>query len=201
MFASYQDQVLDPTAWSDYTNLDLDLSMFNVPNYGLNGTMTSMDDLFNGAHSYVDISNHQNGFGLAGVPSPSSGLISIGASPSPVMHRAGSIGTPETRSPQAPKDDCPEETCPKSVEEAQRMIDSSPPSTFGPPVTVTSPRPPSPLSSPTPVVRNETEGKEAGAHARMAALCSDLPHTSKKPGHIEIGRAWEKVRQHPKFEV
>ena len=47
----------------------------------------------------------------------------------------------------------------------------------------------------------ELEKDHACAHARMAALCADLPRTSKKPNQIEIGRAWEKIRQIPTFEV
>ena len=34
----------------------------------------------------------------------------------------------------------------------------------------------------------------------MAALCADLPRTTKKPNQIEIGRGWEKIRQHEGFE-
>jgi len=141
-------------------------------------------------------SHHGNGFGLTGLPSPSSALISIGTSPSPVMHRAPSVGTPESRSPQ---EEHREETCPKTIEDAQRLINSSAPSTFGPPVIVTSPRPSTPLTSASTAIRCPVEGKEASAHARMAALCADLPRTTKRPNQIEIGCAWEKVRQHPRF--
>jgi hypothetical protein len=35
----------------------------------------------------------------------------------------------------------------------------------------------------------------------MAALCADLPRTTKKPNQIEIGRAWEKIRQEKGFQV
>ncbi|KAF9512370.1 hypothetical protein BS47DRAFT_1065636 [Hydnum rufescens UP504] len=199
IYASYQDPVHDPTAWPEYTNLDVDLNMFNIPPYNLNGAVTSMDDFFSGGPSYLDLSNnhHGNGFGLTGLPSPSSALVSIGTTPSPVMHHAPSIGAPEPRSPQ---DEHHEETCPKTKEDAQRLINSSAPSTFGPPVIVTSPRPSTPLTSPSIATRCPVEGKEAGAHARMAALCADLPRTTKKPNQIEIGCAWEKVRQHPRFQ-
>ncbi|KAF8310010.1 hypothetical protein DL93DRAFT_2170005 [Clavulina sp. PMI_390] len=49
-------------------------------------------------------------------------------------------------------------------------------------------------------VGSSTSSNEACAHARMAALCVDLPRTTKKANQIETGRAWENIRQHAGFE-
>lgn len=56
-------------------------------------------------------------------------------------------------------------------------------------------------ANPNRLENKDLEKDHACAHARMAALCADLPRTTKKPNQIEIGRAWEKIRQIPSFEV
>jgi len=106
-------------------------------------------------------------------------------------------------------DDGSGDTCPKTIEEVQRLQQGASPSTFGPPIALpksnaSSPgagaSPSSSNGRPTSPQRGGETNSEACAHARMAALCADLPHTSKKPNQIEIGRAWEKIRQHEGFD-
>jgi len=198
---------MDPMAWAsfgpgDYSQGDVDMNLFGgIPPYGtnpgLNGSVTSIDDLFS-QNSYMD---YNNGFGNANFSSPSSGMLSMGTSPSPVLQRAASVTngtaaeaatTGEDTSGVCSKDG---EGCPRTVEDVTRIINNNVPSTFGPPVPVHTSSSPSPS-----LPRRESDEKDACAHARMAALCADLPRTTKKPNQIEIGRAWEKVRQHPHFE-
>ncbi|KAF8310007.1 hypothetical protein DL93DRAFT_1679982 [Clavulina sp. PMI_390] len=83
---------------------------------------------------------------------------------------------------------------------------SGPLRTIPPSIPYTSSSIPAP-SCPTPgtalsssLVGPSTSSNEACTHARMAALCADLPRTTKKSNRIEIGRVWEKIRQHEGFE-
>lgn len=213
MFTSYQDPVLDPMAWASFgpgdgsflSSSDMDMNLFGKSDFGIGsfgmagqtGLNGGYDDLFGGQDSFVAI----NDFGHD-LSSPSSfGMISMDSSPSPVLHANSNLGNNSSlfgsgSAPSSVTAASPPETqhtdggCPRTAADVKRIMDKSPPSTFG-----------APIAAPPPVTRRETDEKDAAAHARMASLCSDLPKTVKKPGQIEIGRAWEQVRRHPRFQV
>jgi len=113
------------------------------------------------------------------------GSTTMDSSPSPLLLRGGINAETDNVTHLEPSG----EGCPRTIADVTRIMNNNAQSTFGPPI-----------SSPPPIARRETDEKDAAAHARMAALCADLPRTAKRPNQIEIGRAWEKVRQHPQFD-
>ena len=229
MFMSFGDPVLDPMAWAsfgpgDYTssptiaNPSSDLELYGIPTYGNNGAINVPNaapnaglglthysfDLFGTAPttgsgvtpSFLDLSGNHAGT-QSTASSSTGGPTFTASSPS-------AVGTSsEVNSSAAGHKDDEHGTCPKTIEDVHRMQKTMSPSTFGPPVTVKSLSPGSTKSPSSPgslPQRENNEKGQANAHARMAALCADLPRTTKKPNQIEIGRAWEKIRQHQGFE-
>jgi len=198
-------------AFGEYNTEGIDaFNLFGVPGYGspLDGDVASMDGFlgqplldFSGG-GYANSINGTNSF-----PSPSSAGLSQITAESPSLYRTPSftsVSAPSAVAVVQTTQSTPDEHsggCPKTAADVKKMMAGSVPSTFGPPVTTAA-------TSPSAVVATtggnvearKADEKDACAHARMAALCADLPRTVKKPNQIEIGRAWEKVRQLPSFE-
>lgn len=229
MYMSFGDPILDPMSWaalgpSDYTTTSPTIGnpssdeLFGVSPYGNNGAISvtngaisglgltgsysNIDDVFGAVPttgsgvtpSFLDLSGNQSGTHST-ASSSTGGATFTASSPSAV-----GTNSEVNSSAAGHKDDG--DTCPRTVEDVHRMQKAMPPSTFGPPVTIKGSSPgsaKSPLSFGSLPHRENNEKDHASAHARMAALCADLPRTAKKPNQIEIGRAWEKIRQHQGF--
>jgi len=219
-YMSFGDPTLDPTAWASLGPADYatgsptipnpaDLEIYGVPPYSNNGAVTvgnaanygNMDDLFGAAAttgsgvtpSFLDLDSNQSGT-QSTASSSTGGRTFTASSPSTLDTNSEVNGSAAGKKHDG--------TCPKTVEDVHRMQKSMPPSTFGPPVNIKvstpgSTKSSSPGSFPE---RGDNEQGHASAHARMAALCADLPRTTKRPNQIEIGRAWEKIRQHQAFK-
>ena len=180
MYTSYQDASFDPLSWGSYGSVDFaqtepDLSLLASGKSDLGASGFSQTYNSNASSTSMDDIFSQNSF-----VDYSGGFSTSFPSPPGMISEASSSPAVETQTESS--------GCPKNREDIDRIINSNVPSTFGPPV------------SP-PIQRRESDEKDAAAHARMAALCADLPRTAKRPNQIEIGRAWEKVRQHPQFDV
>jgi AP-1-like factor len=208
------------TASPTIPNPSSDLELFGVSPYGNNGAISvanggisglgltgsysNIDDLFGAAvttgsgvtPSFLDLSGNQSGTHST-ASSSTGGATFTASSPS-------AVGTnSDVNSSAAGNKDDEHGTCPRTIEDVHRLQKTMLPSTFGPPVTVkgsSAGSAKSPLSPGSLPQRENNEKDHASAHARMAALCADLPRTTKKPNQIEIGRAWEKIRQHQGFE-
>lgn len=174
----------------------------------VNGTgatgYSSIEDIFGASSTGSGVTPSFLDFGGAG--SMTGGHSTASSSTGGATFSSGSPSAAGSLSDVHSVDDGSSDTCPKTIEEVQRLQQGASPSTFGPPIALpksndSSPGPSgsSPSSSNDRSASPQTNS-EACAHARMAALCADLPHTSKKPNQIEIGRAWEKIRQHQGFE-
>lgn len=212
LYTSYRDTGLDPMAWNafgEYNTEGLDaFNLFGVPGYGsaLDGE-TSIDGLL--GQPLLDFSGgYANSInGAHSFPSPSSAGLSQITADSPSLYRTPSftsVSAPSVASVVQTVQSTPDDHsggCPKTAADVKKMMAGSVPSTFGPPVTTAATSPSAVTVTGGNVESRKADEKDACAHARMAALCADLPRTVKNPNQIEIGRAWEKVRQLPAFEV